>query len=159
MPITFTKVALPYGWLGNMAPLPLQHRGKCWRTAEALFQALRFEDEAIKEAIRAAKSPMRAKWIAQRFIKLSKHTVVPQSAQDLAHMEVVLRLKLEQHPELRWKLLATGNRALIEDCSRRPSGSGMFWGAARRDGKWRGANTLGRLWMKLREELRREVGG
>ena len=25
--IAFTKVALPYGWLGNMAPFPVKHEG------------------------------------------------------------------------------------------------------------------------------------
>lgn len=30
--ITFTKVKLPYGWLGNMAPFPLSIDGG-WRTS------------------------------------------------------------------------------------------------------------------------------
>ena len=36
--IAFTKVALPFGWLGNMAPYPVTYGGKAWRTTEALFQ-------------------------------------------------------------------------------------------------------------------------
>ena len=64
--IAFTKVALPFGWLGNMAPYPVTYGGKAWRTTEALFQALRFEDESIREAIRQEKSPMAAKLVAKR---------------------------------------------------------------------------------------------
>jgi predicted ATP-grasp superfamily ATP-dependent carboligase len=45
MPITFTKTSLPFGWLGNMAPYPIEYLEKTWRTAEALFQALRFVHE------------------------------------------------------------------------------------------------------------------
>jgi hypothetical protein len=51
MVIAFTKVRLPFGWLGNMNPFPLAHDGKVWPTAEHLFQALRFEDGSIREAI------------------------------------------------------------------------------------------------------------
>src|SRR5262249_49560871 len=59
--IAFTKVDLPYGWLGNMAPFPVMHDGRGYRTTEALFQALRFDQEPIREAIRGEKSPMAAK--------------------------------------------------------------------------------------------------
>ena len=151
MPITITAVSLPYGWLGNMAPFPILYDGKEWRTTEALFQSLRFDDDGVKEEIRAEKSPMGAKFVAKR--EKDKIVVVPQCQQDLANMEMVLRLKLGQHPELRQKLLDTGDEIIIEDCSMRSGGSGTFWGAAMRDGKWEGQNILGKLWMKLREEL------
>ena len=42
--IAFTSVNLPFGWLGNMSPYPLQHEGHPFLTAEALFQSLRFDD-------------------------------------------------------------------------------------------------------------------
>ena len=41
MPITFTEVDLPFGWLGNMVRFPVKYGGKWWKTTEALFQALR----------------------------------------------------------------------------------------------------------------------
>ena len=60
--IAFTKVTLPYGWLGNMAPFPVLYGLLEWRTTEALFQALRFAaDDPVRELIRAEKSPMAAK--------------------------------------------------------------------------------------------------
>ena len=151
LPITFTKVALPYGWLGNMAPFPVKYDGKWWKTTEALFQALRFDDDAIKEEIRGKPSPMGAKFVARR--EKDRMVIAQQGEQDLVNMEIVLRLKLDQHPELKSKLLETGEATIIEDCSSRPRGSGMFWGAAFKDGQWVGENMLGKLWMKLREEL------
>ena len=79
--IRFTKVALPYGWLGNMSPFPLIFGGKEWRTSEALFQALRFKDESIQELIRAEKSPMGAKFV----MKANKQhiTTEPHSKKDV----------------------------------------------------------------------------
>jgi predicted NAD-dependent protein-ADP-ribosyltransferase YbiA (DUF1768 family) len=65
--ISFSKVALSYGWLGNMSPYPIIYEGKEWRTVEALFQSLRFTDENIIEAIRNEKSPMGAKMKAKYF--------------------------------------------------------------------------------------------
>lgn len=42
---------------------------------------------------------------------------------------------------------------IVEDCTKRQRGSGLFWGAALIDGKWQSQNWLGQLWMELREEL------
>ena len=63
--IAFTKVALPFGDLGNMSPHRITYQGKRYKTAEALFQSLRFQDEDIQDAIRTSPSPMTAKMIAQ----------------------------------------------------------------------------------------------
>jgi ribA/ribD-fused uncharacterized protein len=61
-------------------------------------------------------------------------------------MRLIIRAKTEQHPYVRRKLLATGDRELIEDSWRDD-----FWGwGPNRDGQ----NMLGKLWMELRAELR-----
>jgi len=153
MPVTFTKVALPFGFLSNMAPHPVEHEGKAWRTAEALFQSLRFDSLSVKEAIRQAKSPFLAKLIARAHKK--QMVVVQRSEQDVENMRLVLRLKVEQHPELAQRLLDTGDEIIFEDSTSHPGGSGRFWGAVFKGGVWVGENTLGRLWMEIREELRK----
>ena len=150
--IGFTKVALPYGWLGNMSPFPLNFGGKEWRTSEALFQALRFKDESIQELIRAEKSPMGAKFV----MKANKEhiTTEPHSKKDVMNMKMCLRLKLEQHPQLVQELIDTGDKLIIEDVTARgDKGGNLFWGAMLVDGKWVGENMLGKLWMELRKEL------
>ncbi|MHC2069773.1 NADAR family protein [Bremerella sp. T1] len=149
--ILIRKVKDEYGWLGNMSPFPVLYEGKKYRTTEALFQALRFDDEKIIESIREQKSPMAAKMIAKKH--KDRMVVEPLSRDDLDNMRLVLRLKLLQHPKLRTFLLATGDQEIVEDCTKRPRGSGLFWGAANRDGEWVGENWLGRLWIKLRTEL------
>jgi len=153
MTIAFRKVKEPFGWLGNMSPHPVSYEGKEYRTAEALFQALRFDDEGIREAIRAEKSPMSAKMLAKKHHE--KMVVKPQSTQDLENMRIVLRLKIEQHPDLKQMLLDTGDELIVEDCTNRDRGSARFWGAVsdiKCDGEWLGYNYLGLLWMKLRKE-------
>jgi len=61
-------------------------------------------------------------------------------------MHRILRAKADQHEYVRRKLLATGDRALIENSWRDD-----FWGwGPNRDGK----NMLGTLWMRVRAELR-----
>jgi ribA/ribD-fused uncharacterized protein len=161
--ISFTKVKLPFGWLGNMSPHPITWMDMEWRTSEALFQALRFDLQNregladslldIREEIRSQTSPMAAKMVAKR--ERDKMVVQPQSDRDCVHMGLVLQLKLEQHPQLLSMLDATGNARIIEDVTKRPHGSGLFWGAALQDdGTWKGENWLGRIWMKTREITR-----
>ena len=90
--IRFTKVALPYGWLGNMSPFPLEFGGKQWRTSEALFQALRFKDQAIQELIREEKSPMGAKFIMKAH---KEHmTIEPHSKKGCDEYENVFEIKV-----------------------------------------------------------------
>jgi N-glycosidase YbiA len=150
--IAFTKVALPFGWLGNMAPFVIRWDDKLWRTSEALFQARRLAPgDPGREEIRAEKSPMGAKMASK--LSASRRIITPLSEPDVELMEDILRLKLAQHPQLRVDLLATGDAEIVEDCTSRQRGTGLFWGAALQpDGTWKGDNVLGKLWMKLRAE-------
>ena len=93
--ITFTKVKLDYGWLGNMSPYSISYEDKEWRTAESLFQALRFDDDEIREMIRLERSPMGAKMKAKKYA--DKMVVEPMSDKDVGNMELIIRLKIEQH--------------------------------------------------------------
>lgn len=148
--IAFTRVRLPYGWLGNMAPYPIvTEDGLRWLTSEALFQASRFARlNPIREHIRLNRSPMTAKMIAKA--AADQRVVVPCSAEDIALMRWVLKLKVKQHPELAPQIADLKGVLIVEDVTARPHGSGLFWGAAREsDGSWRGENTLGKLWMEI----------
>ena len=150
-----------YGWLGNMSPHKIMYEKACWLTAEALFQALRFpmdavndEGENIREIIYTQKAPMAAKMKAKG--SKVKMNITPMGDEDLKNMRMVLRLKFKcNRNPLERDLLATGDRLIVEDCSNRPNVAGLFWGAKRlADGTWEGTNTLGKLWMELRTEIR-----
>lgn len=158
--ITFTKVKLPYGWLSNMSPHKIEvQRGMnsfvVYFTAEHLFQCLRFDDFAIRDQIMAPKSPMAAKMVAKKY--LDKAVVTPRSEQDLFNMKFVLMLKIRAYPDLAKALLETGDEEIVEDVTRRPNESGLYWGKALIDGQWQGHNQLGKLWMEVRDQLRQKM--
>lgn len=146
--ILFKKVKEKFGWLSNMSPHPVDD----YRTAEAFFQAMRFDNPAIQEEIKACKSPMAAKMVAKAHA--DKMTIEPRSDIDLHLMRMVVRRKLDQNPELRAELLETGDEHIVEDVSARPNESGLFWGAVPTADGLKGENWLGRIWMDLRAELR-----
>jgi hypothetical protein len=154
--ISFTKVSLPFGWLGNMSPFPILHEGKEWRNTEALFQALRFDDESLKELVRVEKSPMGAKLKAKGMA--DKMVVKQLSEKDVENMRLCVKLKLEQHPSLKKELLETDDLPIYEDVTRRgDKGSNLFWGAMLVGEEWVGQNVLGKIWMEIRSELKNDV--
>lgn len=64
-------------------------------------------------------------------------------------MHDILRAKVRQHEYVRCKLLATGDRILVEDSWR-----DTYWGwGPNKDGQ----NMLGQLWMEVRNEIRHEA--
>lgn len=148
--IEFTKVDLPYGWLGNMYGSPIHYNGKIWKTSEALFQALRFEDEGIREMIRNEKSPMGAKMKAKA--NKDKMVVVPMSDVDVNNMRMVVRLKFDQNPVLKSKLEISGDHIIIENIGSRNGERHLFWGMKKVDGEWIGNNVMGKILMDLRKD-------
>jgi len=154
--IAFTKVKLPYGWMSNMAPYPVEHDGKRWEHTEGLFQALRFDDEVIREKIRLVSNPMLAKELAME--KTSKMSIKPMSEQDVDNMKLCVELKLKFHQELRDGLILTKDKWIVEDTTSRIGGRHQFWGAAKDEqtGYWKGDNILGKIWMEAREKLQQK---
>ena len=112
-------------------------------TSEAAYHWEKFpHDEDIQTAIINAPSAHEAFKIAER----NKH----RRRDDWDDVKVgimrdILRAKAEQHEYVRRKLLATGDRELVEDSWRDD-----FWGwGPNHDGR----NMLGKLWMEVRAEL------
>lgn len=153
--IEFTKVDLPYGWLGNMYASPVHYNGKIWKTSEALFQALRFEDEEIRELIRCEKSPMGAKMKAKG--NKNKMVIEPMSEKDIENMKMVVRLKFDQNPVLKTKLKVSGEHVIVENIGERNGARHLFWGMKKINGEWEGENKMGQILMELREEYKKEV--
>ncbi len=149
--IEFTKVDLPYGWLGNMYASPINYNGIIWKTSEALFQALRFEDEEIRELIRCEKSPMGAKMKAKG--NKNKMVVEPMSEKDIENMKMVVRLKFDQNDVLKSKLKISGEHIIVENIGKRNGERHFFWGMKKINGEWEGNNMMGKILMELRKEL------
>lgn len=67
----------------------------------------------------------------------------------IANMELILRTKVDQHEYVLKKLLATGDRELVEDSWR-----DSFWGwGPNKDGR----NELGKCWMRIRDWYRKKI--
>ena len=119
-------------------------------TSEAVYHWMKFkpnvptmEQYRLMEEIRRAPSAHEAFKLAER----NKHLRRPDwDDVKVDIMRDILRTKASQHEYVRRKLLATGDRELVENSWRDD-----FWGwGPNRDGK----NMLGKLWMEIRAELR-----
>jgi len=118
--------------------------GVIYKTAEHAYQALRTVPEA-RQPITDARSPLDA-WRAGQVAK--QHTQLVPSCDKLVLMERIFRAKLAQHNDVREVLRATGTRELLK-----VHDTDYFWGTG---ANGTGENHMGKLWMKLRSELKSE---
>jgi ribA/ribD-fused uncharacterized protein len=123
--------------------------GVVYPTVEHAYQCARYTDSAVREEIRAARSPVKAWETSSKY----KSTQIPEfkdEAFKLRVMKDLMRKKAEQHEEVRQALLDSGNKEIVKHIYTYPPGDG-FWD----DGEHgEGANHMGRMWMEIREELR-----
>ena len=138
-----------------MSAYPITYQGKEYRTAEALFQSMRFHKYPdIQELIREQLSPMGAKMKARKNReKLNRGEKWDEAQEDIPWMKECLELKFDQHPILKKKLIDTGDAEIIEDCTTHDKESARFWGAVKKEGQWVGENKLGKLLMEIRDKL------
>lgn len=136
--------------LSNFSAFNLRWKGRTFPTSEHAYHWEKFpqetRDEAgvyVRDAIWHAPSAHEAFKLAEKW-KALRRSDWDDVKVDL--MRDLLRAKAEQHEYVRRKLLATGDRELIEDSWRDD-----FWGwGPDRNGR----NELGRLWMEIRAEFR-----
>lgn len=130
--------------LSNFSAFKLRWKGNLFATSEEAYhwekfaghpelQRLMISAPSAHEAFRTATD-----WKAQRRPDWDDVK--------LGIMRDILRAKVQQHEYVRRKLLATGDRELIENSWRDDY---WGWGPNRN-----GHNMLGKLWMEIRSELR-----
>lgn len=146
------KVGDPFGGLSNMASgFSLAVNGQRIGSGEAVYQACRFphRPEWQREIV-AARGGYAAKLMAQKEKRRDRFSRKDWPQVQLLIMEWVLRVKLAQNFERFADLLSASALRPIVEKSRRD----RFWAAVEDvDGVLRGENHLGRLLMKLRQEL------
>jgi ribA/ribD-fused uncharacterized protein len=137
--------------LSNFSAFTLQWFGFRFDTSEAAYHWMKFNDPSMTEirtAILLAPSAHEAFKIAERFKDVRRED---WDDVKVPFMKKILRAKADQHEYVSRKLLATGNRELIEDSWR-----DNFWGwGPNKDGQ----NMLGKLWMEIRAEIRNQNSG
>lgn len=132
-----------YFFLSNFYERPMTFGGVAYENSEAAFQAQKCMTEEEKRGF-SELSPAQAK-NKGRSVKLR----ADWEDVKVGIMEDVVRAKFEGNEDLKEKLLATGDAELREG----NSWNDLFWGVCLKTGK--GKNHLGKILMKIREELRR----
>jgi ribA/ribD-fused uncharacterized protein len=134
--------------LSNFSAFQVVLEGHDFPTSEHAYHWFKFDGigqdgDDIADRIRLAPSAHEAFKIAERNKAFRRGDWDEMKTNVMAR---ILRAKVSQHEYVHRKLLATGDRELIEDSWRDD-----FWGwGPNRDGQ----NMLGKLWMEIRAELK-----
>lgn len=129
----------------NFSSFKVEWNGYLFSSVEEAYQAASFmgSDEDLVEKIKKSHSADEAQRIA--YANRDKRREDWDDVK-VSIMEELLRLKIEQNPYVKKKLLQTEDYMIVEDS---PKDDFWGWGPNRN-----GQNNLGKLWMKLREELK-----
>jgi len=130
-----------FDFLSNFYPARVEVGGICYQNAEAVFQAQKCADaadRAIFAELPAVKAKRKGRQVELR---------PDWDAVRLSVMEAVVRAKFTQNPDLAARLVATGTMPLVEG----NFFGDTFWGVDAKTGN--GENNLGKILMKIREEL------
>lgn len=133
----------------NFSSFAVEYDGETYPTAEHAYQAAKFYPikYEIREMIRKARSAHDAKETAHAFAEEMRDD---WKSVKLQIMEEIIWEKLCQHPFIQQRLAETEMRAIIEN-----SRKDAFWGwGSNKSGK----NHLGRIWMNVRERMKKEQG-
>lgn len=137
---TITSFRGKYGFLSNFYHARVKYLEFYYPTVEHAYQAAKSDDKSLRRVFTHASTPSTAK-------KMGKSVPLRPDWEEVkfAIMEELLRQKFSK-PNLAQALLATGDAELIEENWWHDE----VWGVC--NGK--GMNALGKLLMKIREELK-----
>lgn len=138
-----TKFTGQYKFLSNFFACEVEYEGIAYPSSEHAFQAAKTLDRNERIKIARASSPGMAK-------TLGRHVSLRRDWEETKDsiMEEILRIKFS-NPELKDKLLKTGDSSLVEG----NTWGDIYWGVCGNKGK----NKLGKLLMKVRESLKCQV--
>lgn len=127
-----------YYFLSNFYKCKVTYNGITYENSEAAFQA---QKDLSRSEEFASLCPGKAKKLGKQ-VNLRKDWEKVK----IGIMYDLLKCKFDQNPELKEKLLETGDRLLIESNNHHDT----FWGVC----KEKGQNNLGKLLMRLRKSYR-----
>lgn len=129
-----------YFFLSNFYQVDVEYDGLTFKNNEAAFQAMKVLDRG-KRAEFTSCDPSFAKRKGRR-VRIRRDW---EEVKDQLMYEICLS-KFSQHEHLKEKLLKTGNAELIEG----NNWGDTYWGVC----QGRGQNKLGKILMRVREELK-----
>ena len=145
--VSFLPLEIFERYFSAYSPHAIEWRGHVYPTVEHAYHAARYSDATIVDEIRAARSPLKAWEISQRH----KDVQIPGFAdKKTLVMEELFRAKLSQHEDVRTALIDSGDMEIRKHITAGPPADG-FWDDGQ-DGT--GQNIVGKIWMRLRDELR-----
>ena len=137
-----------YGFLSNFSQTQFEYDGLTYFNSESAFHAQKCSNPLDRVKYTLIKNPIRAK-------QLGRREVLPDNWEEISYdiMYSILKVKFS-NPTLKEKLLSTGDAYLEE---------GNTW----HDNRWgncscdkckdiKGLNYLGRILMRIREEIKEE---
>lgn len=130
-----------YRFLSNFYPARVVYDGEEYSTSEHAFVASKTLDLDEREAVREIEKPGDAKQFGKR-VRLRKDW----NRNRVSIMRGIIFNKFINNKELKEKLLATGDRFLVEE----NPWQDIFWGEC--DGK--GKNHLGKILMEVRSKIK-----
>ena len=132
----------------NFSSFKVKYDGYLYSSVEEAYQALGFKESApdIYQEIINCYSAHEAQKIA--YANKDKRRKDWDEIK-VGIMEELLRCKIEQNPYVKKKLLETKDYTIVEDS---PKDSFWGWGEDRN-----GNNQLGKLWMKIRDEIKNNL--
>lgn len=133
----------PYQFLSNFWESPVNYEGITYFHVEGAYQAAKTLDLDVRKKMAAIRNAGTVK-AGGRKVEIRPDW----ETEKLGIMESLLRRKFEQGSSLAEQLAATGDAILIEG----NWWNDTFWGIC----KGKGENHLGKMLMKIREELKCE---
>ncbi|MBQ7818550.1 MAG: DUF1768 domain-containing protein [Bacteroidales bacterium] len=129
-----------YGFLSNMHSAPVTYDGLTYKCSEAAYQAQKSKDIEIRK-----------RFTAMDGVNAKKYSKEIEIREDWSNVELkimydICYIKFTQNPDLKEKLLATGEEPLVEGNEWHDT----FWGVC--NGK--GTNYLGKILMRVRKDIR-----
>lgn len=129
----------PHGFLSNFYEAQIYVEGRYWKTSEHFYQAMKHQGTDLFDEILVQPTPKKAKDLARSV----EHRLTEQ--QKIKIMRRAIFAKFTQNPVLKFALIGTGNKKLVEASSVDP-----YWGyGPDRDG----INMMGLLLMELRADF------
>lgn len=128
-----------YEFLSNYYEVPVRYKGLTYGSSEAAFQGQKSGEEELFATLRPHQSKLTARTLP---VREDWHDI------KLSIMEEIVRAKFTQNPELAKLLIDTGDALLLESNHWHDT----FWGVDDKTGE--GENNLGKILMKIREELK-----
>lgn len=142
---TINRFKGKYSFLSNFYPCLVEYEGMIYPSVEHAFQAAKSLDKEIRQGFQVCPTASDAKYFGKHVKLRSDWEKIKLSVMENLVRDKFVR-NVSAHVDLQNLLESTGNMYLEEGNSH----GDRFWGTVNGEGR----NELGKILMKIREELR-----